>query len=78
MTTRISHSAKIAVTRDLKIKLLKSIQAGEIDTRDFPELQQAGRVAIESDLEGLSEAELDTIMEAIRILERLPSFHISP
>lgn len=30
---------KIKITKELKVKLLKALQVGEIDPEDFPELQ---------------------------------------
>ncbi|GAB3959010.1 hypothetical protein GCM10028805_54300 [Spirosoma harenae] len=73
MTTLITNSPIVPLTRDFKVRLLKAIQTGELDIRQFPELVQAGRTAIESDLEGLSQAELATVTEAIRILDRIQS-----
>jgi hypothetical protein len=70
----ITQPTKVPLTKALKIRLLKSIQAGEIDILDYPELQQAGRQAIQIDLEQLTEEELAITVEAVRILDRFPSF----
>ncbi|GAB4042267.1 hypothetical protein [Spirosoma jeollabukense] len=60
----------VPLTRDLKLRLLRSLQAGQLDILDYSELRQAGSKAIELDLEQLTPEELSIAMEAVRILDR--------
>jgi len=73
MTTLVVSPTKVPLTRALKLKLLQSLQAGEIDILDYPELQQAGREAFQIELETLTPQELAITLEAVRILNRFRS-----
>lgn len=45
---------KIKITKELKVKLLKALQVGEIDPEDFPELQWS------NSLKDMTDKELET------------------
>ena len=67
------NKTEVTLTRALKIKLLRAIQAGEINLIEFPELQVAQREVIQAKVAGYSAEEKRVLLKLAR--SRPPEYY---